>query len=433
MNELEKLLNSIKEIVDREKTLQEAKRSRGENFNIFKVLGFSTSEVRLHSAFISELLKPYGDHGLKENFLISFINLVIKRIDDLIDFEFDAISAKVTPEYDIGPISKDGTKGGRIDILLEDNKGQFIIIENKIDAGDQPMQLLRYYNYAIDKKGFGSENKKFCILYLTKEGNAPDNISLGIEDKENITPNEKANTKVKYECISYNKDIKNWLDECIRIAALYPSVRETIQQYKINLFQILNYMAKDNSDKMLEILTSSNNIMTTIEILNKASDIYKQVRQNFINKLKGFTEEEGLRFEYDEGIVGPSNNCWIRITDDNYKGVVFRIGVSKHTNDDGFRMDFTTNPQIENIEGLKPFWDQGNKPNNANPIGWTYLWSPSGMQNSGRWWRWDDPNTIKDMINGEMLEFFKKQIKDIKERKIYAELYEILNKQKLNI
>ena len=65
-------------------------------------------------------------------------------------------------------------------------------------------------------------------------------------------------------------------------------------EYKINLFQILNNMAKDYSDKMLEVLTSSSNIETTIEILKKASDIYKQVRQNFINKLKAFTEEEGF-------------------------------------------------------------------------------------------------------------------------------------------
>lgn len=433
MANLEELLRKLSNIIVEEKALQEVKRKRGEYFNVFRVLGFSTSEVRLHSAFISELLKPYGDHGLEESFLNCFINLVIKRIDDLKDFEFDAISAKVTPEFDIGPISKDGTKGGRIDILLEDENGQLIIIENKIDAGDQPMQLLRYYNFAIDKKGLGSENIKFCILYLTKEGYAPSNISLGIKDEENEKPNEKANTKVKYECISYNEDIKNWLDECIRIAALYPSVRETIQQYKINLFQILNNMAKDYSEKMIEILTSSNNIDTTIEILKKASDIYKQVRQNFINNLKAFTEEEGLRFEYDEGILGPSNNCWIRITDENFKGVEFRIGVSKHTNDDGFRMDFITTPQIENIEGQKKFWDQGYEPNNANPIGWTYLWSKTGMQKSGMWWRWDHMNTIEDMINGEMLEFFKKQIKDIKERKIFAELYELINKQKIHI
>ena len=431
MENLEDLLRKLSKIISEENVQQEEKRKRGEYFNVFRVLGFSTSEVRLHSAFISELLKPDGDHGLEESFLISFINLVIKRIDALKDFVFDAASATVTPEFDIGPISKDGTKGGRIDILLEDKNGQLIILENKINAGDQPMQLLRYYNYAIEKKGLGSENKKFCILYLTKEGYAPSNISLGIEGKENEKPNEKANTKVKYECISYNEDIKNWLDECIRIAALYPSVRETIQQYKINLFQILNNMAKDYSDKMLEVLTSSSNIETTIEILKKASDIYKQVRQNFINKLKAFTEEEGLRFEYDEGIVGPSNNCWIRITDDNYEGVEFRIGVKYHTNNDGFRMDFITNPPIENIEGQKRFWDQGYDPTNENPVGWTYLWSSSGMQNSGRWWRWDDMNTIEDMINGEMLEYFKKQIKDIKERKIFEELNDLLNKQKL--
>lgn len=429
MANLEYLLKQISDIVKVEITQKEEKRKRGEYFNVFRVLGFSTSEVRLHSAFIAELLKPYGDHGLEGRFLSCFVDLVIKSIEDLKEFEFDVNSAKVTPEYVIGPISKDETKGGRIDILLEDKNGQLIIIENKIDAVDQPMQLLRYYNYAIEKKGCGSENKKFCIIYLTKEGDAPSNISLGIDACDNVLPNEKAlKSKVKYECISYREDIKKWLNECIRIAALYPAIRETIQQYKINLYQILNIMAKDNSDKMLEILTSPNNIDTTMGILKKASDIYKQVRQNFVYELKTLTEKEGYQFDYDEGIVYPNNNCWIRIYDDKYKGGVFRIGVLKHTNNDGFRMDFITTPKIED-KGIRLncFWDNGYDPTPENPLGWFYLWSESGMPGSGRWWRWDDINTLEDMINGKMLNFFKKQIEDIKERNVFAELHGLVN------
>ena len=97
MTELEKLLNAIKEIVDREKTLQEAKRTRGENFNIFNVLGVSTSEVKLHSAFIAELLNPYGDHGLGEKFLKFFIEEAINKnvADNTIQcFKFDFTSIK---------------------------------------------------------------------------------------------------------------------------------------------------------------------------------------------------------------------------------------------------------------------------------------------------------------------------------------------------
>ena len=64
MERLNQLLKQISEIVLKENTQQEEKRRRGENFNVFKVLGLTTSEVRLHSALIAELLNPNGDHGL---------------------------------------------------------------------------------------------------------------------------------------------------------------------------------------------------------------------------------------------------------------------------------------------------------------------------------------------------------------------------------
>ena len=50
MKNIEYLLKQISTIFAIEKTQQEEKRKRGENFNIFNVLGLSTSEVRLHSA-----------------------------------------------------------------------------------------------------------------------------------------------------------------------------------------------------------------------------------------------------------------------------------------------------------------------------------------------------------------------------------------------
>ena len=78
MIKLESLLKQVSEIVAKEKTQQEEKRKRGENFNIFNVLGLSTSEVRLHSAFLAELLNPNGDHGLGDKFLDAFLKIVIK-------------------------------------------------------------------------------------------------------------------------------------------------------------------------------------------------------------------------------------------------------------------------------------------------------------------------------------------------------------------
>ena len=56
MTNIEMLLGEISKIVVKERTQQKEKRKRGENFNVFSVLGLSTSEVRLHSSFLAELL-----------------------------------------------------------------------------------------------------------------------------------------------------------------------------------------------------------------------------------------------------------------------------------------------------------------------------------------------------------------------------------------
>ena len=141
MDKLQKLLNSVNIILQQEKVKKEESRKRGEQFNIFEVLGVQTSEVRLHSAFLSELLNPQGDHGLGDKFLKAFVEEIVLNCKD---FSFDSNSAQVITELNIGTISEDYKEGGRIDILIQDNNNHVIIIENKIYAGDQPCQLLRY-------------------------------------------------------------------------------------------------------------------------------------------------------------------------------------------------------------------------------------------------------------------------------------------------
>ena len=72
-NKLQKLLNDVNAILQQERIKKEESRKRGEQFNIFEVLGLQTSEVRLHSAFLAELLDPNGDHGLNNKYLKVFV------------------------------------------------------------------------------------------------------------------------------------------------------------------------------------------------------------------------------------------------------------------------------------------------------------------------------------------------------------------------
>ena len=262
MQKIKKLLSQISQIVVEEKTQQEERRKRGENYNIFKVLGLSSSEVRLHSAFLAELLNPNGDHGLEDKFLKAFIEIVIGK-NTL--FDFDTKSAKTYVEYDIEAISEDYKEGGRIDLLIRDKKGKSIIIENKIYAGDQPWQMYRYNRYAEINYSTGN----YTLLYLTLDGHRPSEESTGKDPKFN------------YFCISYKEDILVWLKQCIGIAALHPAIRETISQYITNLKQILNIMDNSNNAKLLDILKG--NLSEAVNILSFEREIRQEVRRMYIN------------------------------------------------------------------------------------------------------------------------------------------------------
>jgi hypothetical protein len=284
MDKLETLLKEISEIVLKEKTQQEEKRKRGENFNIFKVLGLSTSEVRLHSAFLAELLKLDGSHGMGDSFLKAFLEIVIPDFKNT----FDIASSEVIIEYVIDNVSKqDEEHGGRIDILIRNDSHQAIIIENKIYAEDQPSQLRRYYNFAKDEK-YGDNN--FLLLYLTLDGHdaSPDSLR------------NKDNDKVPYMAISYKEHILCWLKRCTEIAALHPLVRETIRQYIINFCQLLNIMEESNKDAVIETLMKGENLSPALNIIDVGNDLKVRIRKEFIDtKVKALADKYQLQMTYD--------------------------------------------------------------------------------------------------------------------------------------
>ncbi len=78
MENLQSLLTSITRLIRRHKTISQEKHKNGESFNTFNILNLRTDEVRLHSAFIAELLSKDGSHGMNDSFLRSFCNIVME-------------------------------------------------------------------------------------------------------------------------------------------------------------------------------------------------------------------------------------------------------------------------------------------------------------------------------------------------------------------
>ena len=392
MEKINELLNKISKIVVEEKTQQEERRKRGENFNIFKVLGLSSSEVRLHSAFIAELLNPNGDHGLGDKFLVSFLTNVIRK---KVTFPFDSESAQVYVEYSIGNVASDYKEGGRIDILIRDKNGKTIIIENKIYAGDQPWQMYRYNRYAEKHCSKGN----YILLYLTLDVHQPSEESTGKDPKFN------------YLCISYKENILPWLESCIGISALYPRIRETIAQYKSNLNSLLDIMSTKNENEMLNQLVSEDNIEATLSILSLDNMIKATIRKNLLAKL--LAELQPIIDKYDlvldssnniEGVAMLSRNKpHIHISSKIYQIPHFSIEVEGKQVFYGIWIDETKYNSQKQIMASN-LWT--GKPYPAWPLGWDYF--PDNLQ------YWDGKDALLDMAKGhEIIDIVRNELQRV--------------------
>ena len=234
------------------KAIHDKYRLTGENFNIFKVLGIERSEIQ-HSAFLAELLNVQGSHGQGSKYLDLFL-----KQTGMVDF--DSKTSKTIVEYHIGEVDNEEKEGGNIDILIRHREKRCIIIENKINARDQRNQLKRYHN---SLKNGGK------LFYLNLFGNKPSKESIDdlIEGKH-------------YHIITYQSDILQWLERCLKESENLPIIKETIKQY-INVIKKITYQMQPMDMKIVEFVTKSSENMEAARIIAESFD---DAKQEILNK-----------------------------------------------------------------------------------------------------------------------------------------------------
>lgn len=247
---LENLLNASKEIVE---THIKEKEEKGEDFNVFSILGMETNETKTHSAILVALLDPKGNHYYKEQFLKLFLEEIGYKI------EIENLNlTQVQAEFHLGKISEDYTSGGFIDILITFPLGKAIAIENKIDAGDQKNQLYRYSLF---------KGKDCALYYLNKDGKPPTKKSL-----LTLTDND-------YEVISYNHHILNWLEQCIAIVKTGSIVENVLKQYQVLIKNLTNTMEKTLETNLNKLIV--NNLSEAKYIHSHYEKAVNSIREKF--------------------------------------------------------------------------------------------------------------------------------------------------------
>jgi len=260
------------------------RKANGENFNLFQILGMTSNEVKTHSRFIAELLNPKGSHDMGDVFLRLFIEQL-----NATETHFDTDNGETLTRHFHGFSSYKGesaiveayagkvteTDGGRIDILVNCSEGRKIIIENKIYAGDQKLQMIRYDTYGR------STGKDYKLIYLTLDGKQPSDESKGalINDHH-------------YACISYQDDIVEWLEKCRKEAVIHTPLRESITQY-INLIGYLTGRTsnKDMQESIKSAIIANGNNFKAAELISQSIAASKlHILNLFAENLKSAVE-----------------------------------------------------------------------------------------------------------------------------------------------
>lgn len=371
------LLSEVTKLYAESQKKEKERWESGDTFNIFNTLGLKTEEVRLHSAFLGELLNPKGSHGASYVFLKAFLE-VLGIEEGYIDY--DACSLNIL-ERVIGTVTE--TEGGRIDIIIEDGT-HAVIIENKIYAPDQCNQLLRYHNY-----GQEMFPKGFELLYLTLDGHDPSDCSLG-------------NRIFDYESISYESEILEWLDRCSERVSKELPVRTLIIQY-MDLVKQLTYKDMDTKymEELKSLALSPENVLAVGELLRIQDEWLEGLLAKYIWKpLSDYAESRGMKFKLEE-----DGAC---IYKEDWKYYALYIFTEKRTWSDLYvGVSFYNEPNRANKLFKKDFAllnCLNQAPDEYWPYGWNYL--PSPIRN------WNCHIT-EEIVSGQVCDWIKNKFDEI--------------------
>jgi hypothetical protein len=386
---MEKLKSLLQSVAIIQKKYDDLAEYSGEHYNIFDILGVRSNELS-HSSILTNLLDPKGKHGQKHVFLDLFLEQINSRFkenthayhDDLKNFVTQ--NATANKEIYVGGVNFDLAEGGRVDIVITSGN-QNIIIENKIYAGDQEQQLLRYNNHF----------KNQPIIYLTLDGSEPSESSKG-----NLVLNHD------FICCSYKTDIKEWLEKCIKEMANKPFIRETLNQYLILIQQLTN---QANNNKMSGeisklIVNNIENFGAFMTILETEDSVKKEIIQilqkqllelNLDLKVENFT----LSNKQYSGFELTSE----KLTDKNLK-IRFEF-MSKNYGQFDYGFQIINTDEINNFDELKR-----NFKSIFGEVASSIIWPAYSEYHEYLHWSNNNRKAFGDILNGEMIKSIKEKI-----------------------
>ena len=276
--------------------LHEARRR--EPFNLFSVLRKASDEEHLHSKFLAALLNwKSPEDGATEGPGENLRDFVQQVVAPAVEAEREAPdTTKQQPDHGEPDGSRDGAPPLRasaegpdrreadvgetdahqglrseefsfsldrarverekhhIDLLIRNEAGQAIVIENKIWAGDQWQQLQGYFRKVA---AWGLEP---TLVYLTPYGHEPSDHSRGSHEVVSL---------------SYKWHLIPWLRRCQERACDEPPLRESVAQYIALIRTLCGDSGREFMTEVKRVLRKGNNLVLARRLGDAVSEVWR--------------------------------------------------------------------------------------------------------------------------------------------------------------
>jgi len=334
--------------------------------NIFDITGMSRQEIK-HSRTLGWLLGGNDEFHRKifKLFIKNVLNTTKRAIDDY-QYEIDPNHLKSFKEYVYFKDPKFQVKNEDkdIDIALEDlgNK-KFILIENKIDAGESPDQLNKYREDVTKRMDVANKkdetdkdevSKYECFgIFLTKEGDEPKKDSTkGKENREFYLIGSYSDIGSALSTVLNQNEMYGWSPEQMMIGSHYLDLLKkrnivedkeaqeratkiwSTDSYKTTLDALIKQKKKEDNKRSSSNLDSTFELFKSRDQYNNALNILTRYRPDSQRELSNYLVDyimkstENIRYE-------KSNKRYINFYDTRWNQGEWQGSSDTHSNEEG--------------------------------------------------------------------------------------------------
>ena len=267
----------MRELIDKAADIVEEYHSKREqvglDYNVFTLMDIERRERETHEYMIYSILN-YKNSLCKKEFIKQFLcNMGIPQ--SFLRGQWDIEKEHYAGNY------------GIIDLFLHSNgQKKCVVVELKVDAGDQKNQIKRYEEYVLK---CGYQDQDYRIIYLTLDGKQPSEQSCG----------EMKNTR-RLLCKSYGEHLVNWLESCMEICQANSVDAGFIQQYWILLKKLTREESMDNDmeNEIAGLIKNSQDLKACLGIEQALPLIKGQILYDFMDAIYHAMEKKDCEFLY---------------------------------------------------------------------------------------------------------------------------------------